>query len=56
MERDLEDVFRTHFQNHHRRYNKFFGNRRPPWQVFRDLFSHELVNQMVSSFYEEDLK
>jgi hypothetical protein len=26
--------------------------------VFRDfhLYSHELVNQMVSSFYEEDLK
>jgi hypothetical protein len=41
MERDLEDVFRPHFQNHHRRYNPFLG---------------ELVNQMVSSFYEEDLK
>jgi hypothetical protein len=23
MERDLEDVFRPHFQNHHRRYNLF---------------------------------
>ena len=30
MERDLEDVFRPHFQNHHRRYNPFPGNRRPP--------------------------
>ena len=43
MKRDLEDVFGPHFQNHHRRYNQFLGNRRPPWQVFRDfhLYSHE---------------
>jgi hypothetical protein len=27
MERDLEDVFRPHFQNHHRRYNPFPGRR-----------------------------
>ena len=50
--------FSFYFQNHHRRYNPFPGNRRPPLQVFRDfpLCSHELVNQMVSSFHEEDLK
>jgi hypothetical protein len=34
MERDLEDVFRPDFQNHHRRYNPFPGNRRPPCHNF----------------------